>query len=114
MLRAVVPHQEGTGRRLCGVGICASSSQALVIRDAGGGSRPRWAGKTSTLGGYPGNFVPGRSRWRRRSAFVMDVAAALLPPAVAAGVFIAGVVFLLRHEMAPRKRKRAPRDSDER
>lgn len=44
----------------------------------------------------------------------MDVAAALLPPAVAAGVFIAGVVFLLRREMAPRKRKRAPRDSEER
>jgi hypothetical protein len=44
----------------------------------------------------------------------MDVAAALLPPVVVCGAFIAGVVFLLRREMAPRKRKRVQRDAGER
>lgn len=63
---------------------------------------------------YTGNFARGCPRWRRRSLFVMDVAAALLPSVVVGGAFIAGVVFLLRREMAPRKRRRAPRDSGER
>ena len=63
---------------------------------------------------YTGNFARGRPRWRRRSLFVMDVAAALLPPVVVGGAFIAGVVFLVRREMAPRKRKRTRPDSGER
>lgn len=44
---------------------------------------------------------------------MLDVVAALLPPVVVGGAFIAGVVYVLRREMAPRKRKRTPRDPDE-